>query len=197
MRTRTLIPAAGLLALAVVVAAAALTAGPSAAPAAAADALGPGLKIRIAVPQRDAVVARDDGRSHFHVVIENVSAAPQKVIDEWNSWGYFNLRFEYVTGGGERKVMEKLGRDWSKNFLTTTTLEPGEVTVWDVYLDDAVWTNLPLAEQDRELKVRIRAIFQQKDGAGGGGGGDDGNAWRGQIESPEREMTFRNYRNKP
>jgi hypothetical protein len=148
------------------------------------DAPRPSLTVKIAVPQGGAVAARDD-RSHFHVVIENVSAQPQKVIDEWNSWGYFNLRFEYTTAAGEKKRMEKLGRDWSKNFLTTTTLQPGEATVWDVHLDPAVWSDLPVPEKG-EQTVSIRAVFAQED--------PKVDAWRGKVESPEQKITFRNYR---
>lgn len=145
------------------------------------------LTVRIAVPQRGAVVARDD-HSHFSVVIENVSAQPQKVIDEWNSWGYFNLRFEYTTAGGEKRRIEKQGRDWSKNFLTTTTLQPGEVLVWDVYLDPAVWSDLPVPEKG-EQTVTIRAVFTQEDPKD-----PKEKVWQGTAESPEQKLTFRNYR---
>ena len=91
----------------------------------------PALRIRIAVPQRSMVAVRDK-HSHFDVVMENVSDKPLKIIDEWNSWGYDDLRFEFTLPTGAQKKMEKLGRAWDKNFLTTTTLKPGEVTVWEV-----------------------------------------------------------------
>jgi hypothetical protein len=140
----------------------------------------PTLRIRIAVPERGMVAARDK-HSHFNVVIENVSDQPQKIVDEWNSWGYFDLRLEYTLPNGETRRMEKQDRGWDKNFLTTTTLKPGEVTVWDVALDDSVWTNLPVPKTG-EAKVTIRAIFSQKEGVA--------DAWHGEVTSPDQEITF-------
>lgn len=145
------------------------------------------LKLRIAVPERNAMVAQDE-HSHFHVVIENVSDRPQQIYDEWNSWGYFNLHFEFWTPDGERKMMKKLGKSWFNNVPTSTTLQPGEVTVWDVYPNDTIWTAVPLPERHHEVKVRIRAIFEQKDA---------GEMWTGRALSPEEEITFRNYRLQP
>ncbi len=127
-----------------------------------AEADHPSLRIRIAVPE-SRTVAAEDHHSHFHVAIQNISGYPQKVIDEWNSWGYFNLHFEYTTPTGEKMVMEKLQREFQENFPTTTTLQPGEVTVWDVYLNDTVWSNLPVPKKKGErAKTRIRAFFEQK-----------------------------------
>lgn len=150
----------------------------------------PTLKIGIAVPERGVVVVTDD-ESHFHVVIQNVSDKPQKIIDEWNSWGYFNLCFEFTTPAGEKKVMEKLGRDWSKNFLTTTTLQPGEVLVRDVFLSDTIWSNLPVMGKD-DAKVRLRAIFEQKLEQAD----EKVDMWQGRITSADQEITFRNFRQK-
>jgi hypothetical protein len=134
----------------------------------------------IAVPERGMVALRDK-RSHFDVVIENESDKPQKIIDEWNSWGYYDLCLEFTMPGGEKKKMEKLGRAWDKNFLTSTTLKPGEVTVWEVVLDDSIWTNLPVPKTG-EAKVAVRAIFGQKD--------DVADVWHGEVSSPDQEITF-------
>jgi len=140
------------------------------------------LKISIAVPERGVVLAADE-HSHFHVVIENVSEQPQNVIDEWNSWGYFDLHFEFTTAKGERRLMEKQPRNWWRNFFTATTLKPHEVTVWDVYLDGTIWSELPVPEQG-DATVRLRAIFEQNPEPGQ-------DVWQGRIESPERQLIFR------
>lgn len=150
-------------------------------PAAGEAAAMPSLRVRIAVPERDAVAVRDE-RSHFDVVIENVSNQPQKIIDEWNLWGYFSLRFEYTTATGDKKVMEKLPRGWDRNALTTTTLQPGEVMVREVCLDAKLWSNLPVTEPG-ETSVKIRALFAQPEAQPA--------AWRGSITSPEQKLTFR------
>jgi hypothetical protein len=149
----------------------------------------PFLRLRIAVPERGNVVARDD-YSHFHVVIENISDRAQKIIDEGNSWGYSNLRFEYVTAAGQKIVMEKQRQEWSKNFQSITTLQPGEVMVRDVYLNDIVWSNLPVPQNNgANVNVRLQAIFEQKPESGI-------DAWQGQITSPEIAITFSNRRSK-
>ncbi len=136
------------------------------------------------MPERGVVVAVD-AESHFHVVIENVSTEPQPIIDEWNSWGYFNLTFEYTAADGQRHAMEKLPRAWKGNELTTSKLKPGEVEVRDIYLNNQIWSNLPVPARG-ETKVRIRAVFQQKLE-----GFDIPGLWQGRIESPEMELTFR------
>jgi hypothetical protein len=147
----------------------------------------PFLRIYIAVPERGGVVVRDD-RSHFHIVIENISDRAQNIGDESGSWGYSTLHFEYLTPAGEKKVMEKLGREWAQNALTATTLQPGEVLVRDVYLDEAVWSNLPVPKnKGANINVRIHAIFAQKPEAGLVG-------WEGEIVSPEVNITFANLR---
>jgi len=151
----------------------------------AAEPSPPVLKIRIAVPERGVTLAADE-HSHFHVVIENVSDQPQNVIDEWNSWGYYDLHFEFTTAKGERRLMEKKPRAWKGNEFSATTLKPHEVLVRDVYLDDTVWSNLPDPEQG-DAAVPMRAIFEQQPEPGQ-------DAWRGRIESPEILMLFRRYR---
>lgn len=152
----------------------------------------PFLRIRIAVPEGGSVSVRDD-RSHFHVIIENISDRPQKIIDEPSSWGYSTLSFGYATSDGQKLKMQKLPREWSKNFLSLTTLQPGEMMVRDVYLDDAIWSNLPVSKNPGATSnVRLQAVFEQLpvNDVGSWRGGLD--PWQGRITSPEVAITFSN-----
>jgi len=154
----------------------------------------PFLRIRIAVPEGGNVSARDV-HSHFHVIIENVSDRAQKIIDESNSWGYSTLSFEYVTPDGQKQEMQKLQRAWSKNFLSMTTLQPREMMVRDVYLNDTIWSNLPVPKnQGATVNVRLQAVFEQlpANGVGSWQGGLD--PWQGRITSREQAITFSNLR---
>ena len=147
----------------------------------------PFLRIRIAVPEGGNVSARDD-HSHFHVIIENVSDRAQKIIDESNSWGYSTLRFEYPSPDGQKQEMQKLQRAWSKNFQSITTLQPGEMMVRDVYLNDAIWSNLPVPKnRGANVNVHLQAIFEQQPESGI-------DVWQGHITSPEAAITFSNRR---
>jgi hypothetical protein len=115
----------------------------------------PSLTCIVAVPERG-VVQLGPGHAPLHVVLTNVSDRPLRIIDDWNSWGYFNLTLQYTAADGTSHKIEKVGRDWTRNFLTDTTLAPGQMLVRDVAFDPAIWTGLPDAGV-----VTVTATFKQ------------------------------------
>jgi hypothetical protein len=141
------------------------------------------LRCTIAVPERGVIVT-GPGHPPLHVVLENVSDHPLRLIDEWNSWGFFNLTLNFTTPDGAKHKIEKVGRDWDKNFLTSTILQPGQMLVRDVAFDPAVWTGLPEAGI-----VTLTATFKQDEP---GKLDDKGPAyWSGTAESPEVKIELR------
>jgi hypothetical protein len=122
------------------------------------------------------------------VIIENISDRAQQIIDESNSSGYGSLHFEYVASDGQKKQIQKKPREWPKYMHTLTTLQPGEAIVRDIFLDDAIWTDLPVPKnKGANANVRLQAIFEQ--------GPEPGtNAWQGRVTSAEESITFSNWR---
>ncbi len=142
------------------------------------------LRIRVAVPEGGKVLL--DKAEHFSVVIENVSKEAVEIPDEWNSWGYFSLTFEYTTQDGSVVAIKKLPRGWRDNGLTATTIRAGEVLVRDVYCDSKIWEHLPTLPRDAGLGVTLKAIFAQEDYAHG----KDKHCWTGRIESVPQKIIF-------
>jgi len=140
-----------------------------------------GLSIRVAVPERG-TVSVGDGHPALNVVIENTSATPQGVIDEWNSWGYFNLTLEYTFPNGVRKsIVKKNDFAWTKNNLTFTTLQPGQCLVRDVFFDPKIWSGLPEVTKDTVVSVTA-SLKQEENGA---------NIWHGSVQSAPVQVTVR------
>jgi hypothetical protein len=132
------------------------------------------LKVSVSVQETepDLVIG---GKIPLHVVIENISSAPQNVFEEWNSFGYFALTLEYATQDGVKGVMCKRIVGWTRNWSTFIVLQPGQVLVRDVFLDPKFWSGLPTVRGDATI-ITVKAIFTQ-------GSGLDDPVWQGKIES--------------
>ena len=117
-----------------------------------------GLAIQIAVPQRIIGLAYDEGQ-RLQVVLTNTSDQPEAILDEWNSFGYFNLKLEYATQHGPPHTVSKVPIAWEKNFPTATTIQPGQCMIRNVNLDPQVWAGLP--DVSGSPKVTFTAVWKQ------------------------------------
>ena len=161
----------------------------------------PPLTVAIAVPARG---LREAGKpvyrsirlvnekSHFHVVVTNTSGKPQRLWETWNSWGYYNLRFEVADQKG--KVLyeiKKKPRAWTVNFPSWIELAAGEQFVMDVYFDRESW-KMPFLKQKKKgaFPLRMRAIFENKADEET----KEHKIWTGRIASPLRNYSVGYWR---
>lgn len=154
------------------------------------EAAKPALRVSVSVPanhgSRGIILNRPD--SHFHIVVTNVSDAPQRLWREWCSWGFFNLTFKIVDANGEESVATKKQREWTKNYPDFMELAPGEHYVIDVY-PHRDWTGFPLPANGKEMKLKLRAVYEIRPD-------DDSkklNVWTGRIESDAIDVTVYNW----
>ena len=148
-----------------------------------------GLTVRVAV-QEPNIAPLNSSRPALHLVFTNVSATPLSVFDEWNSWGYFNVKLEYTLSDGTRGHMTKgagAGRllSWTMNAPSATTLLPGQCLVWEVYFDPKVWSDVPQVAED--AVGTFTATFAEE-----GHRAMDGTVvWQGLIRSPPQQVPVR------
>jgi hypothetical protein len=148
------------------------------------------LKISIAVPEgaiplrgRDTRPLKGQDHPHLHVVFENISAAPQSILDEWNSFGYLNLTIDYTTPDGvKHEIYKNPEMEWSMNFPSMTILAPGQVLVRDVWLDPTIWRDVPKLDSGEE-RVEMKARFCEHEKRAP-------QAWQGDIESQPVQIRF-------
>jgi hypothetical protein len=147
----------------------------------------PPITVAIAVTSGPTQLNARDATSHFHVVLQNTSDVPQRLWQEWNSWGYYSLSFELTDVAGKQWIVAKR-RDmrWSRNSPTYETIEPGRQLIVDVYFGDAAqWEGFPL-QKGRQPIVQMRAIYEVLESPESKSYG----AWVGRVESSPVEVRF-------
>ena len=128
----------------------------------------------------------DDGGTHFHVVLTNVSKEPISLWKEWCSWGYFDLSFEARDSTGKVVVISKKPRGWLKNFPCPVELAASEHWVVDVRLEPAIWQNSPLSDDSGKATIRLKAIYEIREDKES----KEAKVWTGRVSSPELEYTI-------
>jgi hypothetical protein len=98
--------------------------------------------------------------THFHIHVQNVSAKPVKLWEEWCSWGYFTLQLEVYDRTGARHLLKKKPTDFYINFPSSLTLKPGDAVVWDVQLTSAMWEDCFWLAEGEDLNTKVRAIYK-------------------------------------
>jgi len=104
------------------------------------------LSVSISTP----VAVPSDGRTrtlpmgddtHFHVVISNNTNTQQKIWQSWNSWGFYNLRFDILNDKNEviHSVVKNPNRVWTVNYPSQTTIRPKQHFVMDIDLSHKDW----------------------------------------------------------
>ena len=128
------------------------------------------LRVTVEAPNGDGptlIWDQKDKTSHFHVLVTNISDVPQRIWQDWNSWGWFNLRFEFVEAGRRVIRAAKTGHVWSGNAPICWTLAPHEVHVFDVYFADPEkgWDGFPPLEKTERKYFTITAIYETGESA--------------------------------
>ena len=141
-----------------------------------------GLNCLIAIPERWRVA----GPNLIPVILQNTSNKPVALIDSSNSWGYGNLKFEYVTADGTTHTMAVTGMCvWASNGFSDTVLQPGQACIRNANVKGQGWTDLP-----ETGIISIRAVFIQD---GEYQGWDQQNTlWVGSAVSPKVRVEVRN-----
>ena len=139
-----------------------------------------GLTIHVGVGEPNLPPLRPGGPT-LHVVFRNGSATPVSLMDEWNSFGYFNMTLAYTLPDGTRGTMAKDNNMmWTMNAPTVTVLQPGQCLVRDVYLDPDVWSGVPKVSED--TVVTVVATFKEDQ--------QPGQVWQGTIRSDPVQVTL-------
>jgi hypothetical protein len=148
--------------------------------ASAPPATGPSdITLRIALPEPNIAPLKIDGPT-LHVILQNTSVSPQRILDEWNSAGYFNLTLDCTLADGTHQTMTKQQRGWRMNRASYTTLAPGQFLVRDVYLDPTIWTGVP--DLSKKTVLAVTATFTEKP--------DQQQAWAGTVRSEPAKFTL-------
>ena len=92
------------------------------------------LAVSIAIPARDGFKANRtihyvDKTSEFPVVVSNISDTPQRIWQEWNSWGWYGLTFEFRDDAANQWVARKKRVGFTKNIPACWILAPQESLV--------------------------------------------------------------------
>ena len=148
----------------------------------------PSVALSLVIPSRDGVarVLVSDPKSHFHVILSNESAAPQRIWDATFSWGYYALSFELQDDSGTMHVVRKRKVGFTRNMPATWLLMSKEPLVLDVFLGDPrVWVDLPDPPSGCRA-AQLQAVFEvaadeesQKQGA-----------WTGRVVSNTRPVSL-------
>jgi hypothetical protein len=115
------------------------------------------------------------------VNIKNISDKELFLFQEWNSWGYYNLKFVFYDGFHEYWVTKKEGL-WYRNFPSWNILKPGEFFNIPVALTTQIWNGIETTKDNSKKIVSIRALYEQHiTGKIGVFGRDD--EWQGSVSS--------------
>jgi hypothetical protein len=149
----------------------------------------PPISISVCIPATGALSTnRVDSRSlsfgpkaHFHVLISNTSTNSVRLWDEWCSWGYGALSFQFDDKAGHRWDAKKVPTGWDNNFPRWWSFKPAESGVIDVYFaDPKVWDGFRHATGKKPLTVTLSAVYEiraNKETAEYG-------IWTGRVVSP-------------
>ena len=95
----------------------------------------------------------------FYVVLTNVSKEPQAVWENWNSWGYQTISFEFTTADGTKIAISKRQHGFTRNGPSTFLIQPGEHQVFTIRLDNE-WSAHPMLSKAVEMPITLKAIYE-------------------------------------
>ena len=135
----------------------------------------------------DTTMSRDV-RNEFYVVLTNISDRPQAVWEEWNSWGYQNISFEFTTSDGRKYVISKREEDFTRNFPSTLLIQPGEHQVYSIWLDKW-WEAHPSFPKGDEMPIKMKAVYEVEATPEG----VKAKVWTGRLESKTYSFMLRQW----
>lgn len=94
------------------------------------------------------------------VEIKNISSRNLSFFQEWNSWGFCNLKFVFSDGFHEYWVSKQPGI-WYRNFPAWTLLAPGESFKIPVAFTERIWENVDKIKADSKMILYLRALYEQ------------------------------------
>ncbi|SRR6266576_4746199 len=125
----------------------------------------------------------------FYVVLTNISEQPQAVFEQWNSWGYFAISFEFTTDDGRKTtVFRKRTVVFTKNNPSTFAVAPGEHQVFPVRLDKW-WEAQPALRRADEMPVKVKAMYEVSATPESAKQG----VWTGRVESKTYDFSLRQW----
>ena len=123
-------------------------------------------------PQEESRTIYATSSGAFYVVLTNVSKEPQRIFEDWSSWGYWSLSFEAEKETGEVVKIEK-GRSsvsFTRNFPAVFSIPPGGHYVFEVNFDKLTWPAITneirvdtVAIERAWGTVQFKAVFTQND----------------------------------
>ena len=111
------------------------------------------------VPGRAGITMAQNSPDEFYVVLTNVSKEAQAVWENWNSWGYRNISFEFTTSDGRKFVVSEGPKAFTRNFPSIFLIEPGEHQVYAIRLDKW-WETHPSFPKADEVPITLKAIYE-------------------------------------
>ena len=172
-----------------------------------------GLKISIPPISHGRYVGLRQSDPHINVVLQNTSSKPINIFEEWNSWGYNNLRLEITKVDGKvldkPLVVRKGMMAWGANFSSAETLAPGDALVREVRLQvskhsldssipettadlnsyGALYWGFPVPLKGGQRLITMRAVFANNDSVSDTGM-EKKVVWTGQIASPFKDYAL-------
>ena len=94
------------------------------------------------------------------VEVQNKGSHDIELFEEWNSWGYHNLKFVFLAGEHEFWV-SKVPGIWTRNFPSTKRLTPGTVLTIPVAFTEATWNGLDAVVANSRMISEVRAFYEQ------------------------------------
>lgn len=114
------------------------------------------------------------------VKVTNISTRELKLFEEWNSWGYSNLKFVFGDDGFHECWVTKQPGLWYRNFSSSHTLAIGESLEIPVAFADHIWSGLEQIRANTNQISYVRALYEQYQAPMFG---RDGKLWRGSVSS--------------
>jgi hypothetical protein len=145
-------------------------------------------------PSGGGISMASDVIDSFYVVLTNTSHRSEAAFEPWNSWGYYSISFEVITGAGKVIKIAKGPQLFTKNTPVTFLIPPGEQKVFPIKLNDD-WDAtpaLPIADETPTL-VTIKAIYE----IGPTPESSAQKVWIGHVESRSYRFGFRHWASKP
>jgi hypothetical protein len=94
------------------------------------------------------------------VKVKNISKRELLLSQEWNSWGYYNLKLIFFDGFHEYWVTKKKGL-WYRNFPAFNKLKSGESFSITVALSPNIWNGIEEVKNGAKFITSIRALYEQ------------------------------------